>query len=179
MKKIASLLLTAAMIIFLTGCSSRPGPDSTEDVILPENGLAKGEIGETMRSYWFDLTVNSAFLCSTFSDCTASDGNELLAVEITLKNTFGEALPMRDNDFWVQWNEDSDDAFAYPLKAAETADSKVLPGRYDLDVNESVTGLLLFEVPSGYTEYAIVYLEVNSEEETGDAFIVHLLPEIQ
>lgn len=46
------------------------------------------------------------------------------------------------------------------------------------DVNESVTGLLLFEVPSGYAEFAIVYLEVNSAEETGDAFIVHLLPEI-
>lgn len=179
MKKIASLLLTAAMIIFLTGCSSIPGSGSTDDVILPENGLAKGEIGDTMRTYWFDITVNSSFLCNAFSDYTASDGNKLLAVEVTLKNTFSETLPMLGNDFWVQWNEDSDDAFAYPLKAAEAADSKVLPGSYVLDVNESVTGLLLFEVPSGYTEFAIVYLEINSKEETGDAFIVHLLPENQ
>lgn len=179
MKKIISLLMAAAMIAMFTGCSSGPAAGGTDNVVLPENGLAKSEIGETMRTYWFDFTVSGSFLCNTFSGYTASEGSELLAVEITLENTFSDALPMRDNDFWVQWNEDSEDAYAYPLKTVDAANSEVLSGSYNLDVNESVTGLLLFEVPGGYTEFAIVYLEVNSDEETGDAFIVHLLPESQ
>lgn len=177
MKKFASLLMAAAMIAILAACGSVPDAGSTDNIILPEDGLAKGDIGEIMRTYWFDFTVNDSFLCNAFSEYTASEGNELLAVEMTLENTFSETLPMRDNDFWVQWNEDSEDAFAYPLKAVDAANSEVLPDSYDLNVNGSVTGFLLFEVPSGYTEFAIVYLEINSEEETGDAFIVHLLPE--
>ena len=172
MKKLAALLLAAVMAVSVIGCGG-----STDAVIRPKNGLAEGELGNTMRTYWFDFTVNSAYLCDSFSGYDAADGNKLLVVDITVTNTFGEPLPMFDSDFWVEWNSDDSDAYAYPVENAASLSSDILPGEYYMAVDEVDKGLLLFEVPDGYTEYAIAYIEVNVDDETGDFFVVYFEPD--
>lgn len=178
MKKLAALLLAAVMATSVIGCgdSTDAVEDFTDTVIRPNNGLAEGEIGDTLRTYWFDFAVNSAYLCDSLSGYNAADGNKLLVVDITVINTFGELLPMFDTDFWVEWDGD-DNAYAYPVENASSLSSKILPGEYYLDVDETKKGLLLYEVPSGYSEYTFVYLEVSSDEEFGDGFAVYLEPD--
>lgn len=187
MKKFTALLLAAATTALLIGCGATPSTEGSgsgganssgaDNVIQAEDGLAAGNIGDIMRTYWFDFTVNSAYLCDSFSSYNASDGYNLLVVDLSVKNTFGEELPMFDTDFWVQWDSDDDDAFAWPVEAADSLSSDVLPGEYYLSLNETRKGLLLFEVPNEYTEFAFAYLEINTDEEAGDVFVVYFEPD--
>lgn len=171
MKKLNALLLVAIVTASLIGCGG-----SGDTVIRPEDGLAVGEIGNTMRTYWFDFSVNSAYLCDSFSGHNAADGNNLLVVEITVTNTFDESLPMFDDDFWIEWGSD-DDAYAYPVENSESLSSDILPSEYYLTVGETEKGLLLFEVPDGYSEFAIAYVEISDNDETGDFFVVYFEPD--
>ena len=90
----------------LTGCSG----------ISLLNGISEqteGELGDTMSNMFFDFTVNSAGTVDSYDGYTPSDGNQLILCNITLKNTFGEALPMYDSDFQLQWG-DGDEDYAWP-----------------------------------------------------------------
>lgn len=172
MKKLAAFLLAAVMAASMIGCG---GSDNA--MIRPSDGLAEGKIGNTMRTYWFDFSVNSAYLCDSFAGYDAADGNNLLVVDITVTNTFNEALPMFDSDFWVEWGSDDADAYAYPIENAAALGNNILPTEYYLAIDETETGLLLYEVPDGYTEFAIAYIEINTDDETGDVFVVYFEPD--
>ncbi|MCH5338580.1 MAG: hypothetical protein J1E03_07355 [Acetatifactor sp.] len=172
MKKLAALLLAAVMATSMIGCGS-----STDGVVRPKNGLAEGKIGDTMRTYWFDFSVNSAYLCDSFSGYDAADGYNLLVVDITVTNTFSEILPMYDDDFWIDWDSDDDDAYAYPVENASSLSSNVLPSEYYLMIDETENGLLLYEIPDGYTDLAIAYIELTDQNETGDFFVVYFEPD--
>ena len=67
-----------------------------------------------METYFFDFTVNSAYLTSDYAGYTPAEGNVLLVADITVKNTFQQSFEMYDVDFQAQW-DDGDDAFAYPI----------------------------------------------------------------
>lgn len=172
MKKLAALLLAAVMATSVIGCGGSAG-----GVVRPKNGLAEGKIGNTMRTYWFDFSVNSAYLCDSFSGYDAADGYNLLVVDITVTNTFSEILPMFDSDFWIDWDPDDDDAYAYPVENASSLNSNILPGEYYLMVDETENGLLLYEIPDDNTDLAIAYMELTDQNETGDFFVVYFEPD--
>lgn len=172
MKRLVALLLAAVMAASVIGCVG-----SADGVVHPKNGLAEGKIGDTMRTYWFDFSVNSAYLCDSFSGYNAADGNNLLVVDITIINTFGEILPMFDGDFLVDWDPDDDDAYAFPVENASSLNSNVLPSKYYLTADGTEKGLLLYEVPDGYTDFAIAYIEISDEEEIMDSFVVRFKPD--
>ena len=185
MKKLVPFLLTVTMAVMVMGCGSSKkeqadnAADSanTANADLAEEKMAEGDIGETMCTSWFDFTVNSAYLCDAFADYKASQGNELLVINVTVENTFKEEIPMFDDDFWVQWgSETSDAAYAYPITEPISSDQGVLPESYRLDVGDSKTGVLVYEVPAEQPRFAIAYLEVTSEEEPGNAYVVYFEP---
>ena len=173
-KKIASLLLTSLLAVSLAAC----GKDgSGSSVITPDqNGYAEGKLGDTMRCSFFDYTVNSAYVCDTYGDYTPQSGYELLVADVTVKNIFGESIPMFDNDFQVQWSSDAKDAFDYPvtyyLEEGVSLGEEVLPAEYTQAKDESRTGLLVFEVPAGEKEFSISYMEYFEDETTGDTLFV-------
>lgn len=87
MKKIISLLLATVTAISLVGCGSTP------TIVRPDSdGFAEGKMGDTMRTYFFDYTVNSAYLCDEYAGYTAAEGNELLVADVTVKNTGSSEL---------------------------------------------------------------------------------------
>lgn len=53
----------------------------------------------------------------------------------------------------------------------------MLPNQYDLEKAESRTGLLVYEVPEGETEFSIVYQEYFEDESYGDIFFVNFSAE--
>ncbi|MCM1024884.1 MAG: DUF4352 domain-containing protein [Roseburia sp.] len=173
MKKILSLFLTAATVLSLTACGD------AESVVLPNSdGYAEGKAGDTMRTCFFDYTVNSAYLSDSYGGRSADDGCELLVAEITVKNTTGSSLEMYDSDFQLQWNDSSADAFEYSLTFYDEEDAaplsdEMLPGIYSLARDESRTGLLVFQIPAGSGDFSISYQEIFSDESTGDTFFVY------
>ena len=94
------------LLLGLAGCGLFGAGKSTTE----------GRIGDSIRTDFFEFTVNSAYLCSEFEGRAASEGTELLVVDATVKNTFNESIPMSDWDFQAQWGEDDDDeAYAFPI----------------------------------------------------------------
>ena len=164
----------AVMVLGLTACGG---------------GSNEGRTGDTMETYFFDFTVNSAYLTSDYAGYTPAEGNVLLVADITVKNTFQQSFEMYDVDFQAQW-DDGDDAFAYPITTDMETYTEVdpvgedqLPGTYSLAVDEERTGELVYEVPSGFTDFSIAYLEQfvddSGEESTGETYFVYFTAEDQ
>ena len=167
-----SLLLTLAL---LAGCGGGDG-----NVGYAEDGYAEGRMGDTMHTYFFDYTVDSAYLCGSYEGYVpAQEGYCLLVAEVTVENTFQESLPMYDTDFQVQWGE-ADDAYDVPITYyADAVSDQQLPMEYELAVDESRTGLLVFEVPEGEKDFSISYLEFFDDGTEGDVFFVYFTAEEQ
>lgn len=150
-QRLFALAAAVVMALGLTACGG--------------SGSSEGRTGDTMETYFFDFTVNSAYLTSDYAGHTPAEGNVLLVADITVKNTFQQSIEMYDTDFQVQW-DDGDDAYAYPITTDMETYTEVdpvgenqLPGTYSLAVDEERTGELVYEVPSGFADFSIAYLE--------------------
>ena len=159
MKKFAGIMVATVLAFSLVACgpvdsavqnlagaASNKGSDV---VTADDDGYAEGRIGDVMRTYFFDYTVNSAYTCKEFEGYTPAEGNKLLVAELTVKNTDRSTVTMYDTDFQIQWgDDDDDDAFDAPITYySDAVSDDQLPEEYDLSVNEERTGLLVFEVP--------------------------------
>ncbi|MCD7844953.1 MAG: DUF4352 domain-containing protein [Oscillospiraceae bacterium] len=158
----------------------------TEGVITAENGYAYGAIGDTMRSVFFDFTVNGAYVADSYEGYVPSEGNTLLVVDMTVYNYTNYTLVMYDVDFQAQWGGAGDEDYAYPVTYARAlcpntgveATGDMLPAEYTVPVGESAAGVLVFEVPAA-ADYSVGYQELFSSGEIGDTYWVEFTPDGQ
>ena len=88
MKKFAGIMVATVLAFSLVACgpvdsavqnlagaASNKGSDV---VTADDDGYAEGRIGDVMRTYFFDYTVNSAYTCKEFEGYTPAEGNKLL-----------------------------------------------------------------------------------------------------
>lgn len=149
--------------------------DEDNDDVYAYDGAEIGYVGDIMHTYWFDFTVNDIMFCQTFQGYTAREGYQLIVLDLTIENTFDEEVPMSDWDFWVEWGEDDYDFdYSYPVSNSYDISTDFLPESYYLPADDIVTGLLMYEVPVGYSEYMLIFEEYFENEEVGDWFGVYL-----
>ena len=148
-----------------------------KDIYADDNKYGEGGLRDVVHTYFFDYTVNSAYLCDEFADYTPEEGFELLVADVTVTNTTEQSFSMYDNDFQAQWGEDN--AHTYSLVELANVNRKVFPVEYILNPGDSRTGLLVFEVPQGNRNFSISYLEYYSNDTTGDDFYVFFTAEKQ
>lgn len=177
-KKWASLLLAFALILTLAACGG--GKDKG---VYAEDGYGEGRLGDVIHTYFFDFTVNSAYLTSNYNGYTPAEGNQILVTEITIKNTGSKTLPMWDDDFQGQWSSSQEtEQFAYPItedgegNELDTVADEQLPASYEMAVNEERTGTLVFEVPEGEKDFSVSTMELfddgSEEGQEGNTFFV-------
>lgn len=196
MNRLFSVVLVVVLVLALAGCAGKSadgnsaGSGSGGNVgsgdgdVYAEDGWAEGRLGDTMHTYFFNYTVNSAYTCGEFAGRSAAEGCKLLVAEITVKNTVTSSLEMYDTDFQAQWGSSSDEDYRVPIttdpetfeELAPISDEQ-LPSTYSLGVNQERTGLLVFEVPADRKDFSISYLEVFEEGDDGDTFFVYFTPE--
>lgn len=146
--------------------------------ITAQGGYGEGRMGDTMKTYFFDYTVNSAYLCDEFNGYVPAEGNRLLVAEITVKNTFNESIIMYDTDFQVQWNSTGEDDYDFPITFyADPVSEEQLPAEYELGINKDRTGLLVFEIPEERKDFSISYLELFDDDSEGNVFFVFFTAE--
>lgn len=184
MKKLLSLTLALLLLLTLAACggfgSSEDPEDSGGGEVWAADGFGEGRIGDLVHSHFMDFTVNSAYTTSNYHGHTAPEGRKLLVVEMTIQNTFKESLPMYDDDFQGQWSASAEtDEFAWPITEGEngsdldTVAEEQLPARYELAVDESRTGELVFEVPEDEKDFSIAHMELFDDDSEGDTFFVY------
>ena len=178
MKKIVSLLLSFVMLLSLFACGegglSLKGGSSNDK---------EGYIGDTLSTYWFDFTVDDAYSCASYHDYTAAAGSKLVVVRMTLKNDCGASVDMWGDDFVLLWetgNDDDDVDMAVALPAGLSDEQ--FPDEYTLGINQSKSYAAVYEVPEGYRDFAVAFMEIfesdsDPEGETGDTFFVYFTPE--
>ena len=176
MKKRALCLPALLAVLALTACSL-PGA---------QDGYHEGRMGDTMETYFFDYTVNSATLAASYADAVPADGSNFLIVDITVKNTSPQSIEMYDTDFQAQWGSDGEEDFRVPITYdtenqmdLPTLTDEQLPSTYTLAVDEERTGLLVYEVPAGFQDFSISYQEMFSDDSYGDTFFVFFTAEPQ
>lgn len=179
-KKIASLVLAAVLAVtVMAGCgnaSDDPNSNKTNPGYPDEEGYAEGRLGTTMHTEFFEFTINSAYTCASYEGYTPTDGYQMVVTELTIKNTFSESIPMFDTDFQIQWNDNADDAYEFPvtiyLETGKTLGQNMFPDQYDLAAKESRTGILAYEVPTGQTQFSISYQTQFDNGSDGNLFFV-------
>ena len=185
MKKFSALILAVVLLVSLAGCGlvskgfsealdevleEEAGAKDIVNVILPEEGYAGGRIGDTFRTEFFDFTVDSVRSVDSYEGYTESENTDLLDVVITVKNTFGEELPMFNSDFQIQWHDlgDKDEDFGFGIIFPES--ETVMPEEYTQKRAETVTYHIIYEVPEEADEFSVSYLEYYEDDTTGDVF---------
>ena len=187
------LPLTLALLLLLTlpacGFSAYVGGSGGEESgggneIYAEDGFGEARIGDLVHSRFMDFTVNSAYTTSAYHGHSAPEGKQVLVVEMTIKNTFKESLPMYDDDFQGQWSASTEtDEFAWPITEGEdgtdldTVADEQLPAEYELAVGESRTGTLVFDVPADEKDFSVSHMELFSDDSEGDTFFVFFTAE--
>ncbi|MBD5547902.1 MAG: DUF4352 domain-containing protein [Lachnospiraceae bacterium] len=140
----------------------------------------EGRMGDTMETYFFDYTVNSAYVCDEYEGYQPQEGNRLMVADVTVKNTFNESIIMFDTDFQVQWNSDAEEDWDVPITYyGNEMSEEQLPSEYELTVNEERSGLLVFEVPDDKKDFSISYLEVFDDDSEGNVFFVYFTANMQ
>lgn len=195
MKRLLSLTMALLLILTLAACGGSPGSGGSSSGgssssgagsgdVRAEDGYAEARIGDVVHSYFMDFTVNSAYTTSDYNGHTAPEGMKVLVVEMTIKNTFSETLPMYDDDFQGQWSASAETGeFAWPITEGEdgsdldTVCDEQLPATYELAVNESRTGTLVFDVPADEKDFSVSHLELFDDDSEGDTFFVFFTAE--
>lgn len=188
MKRLFSTTLALLLILILAACGGSGDSGSSGSTgsggagsgeVHAEDGYAEARIGDLVHSYFMDFTVNSAYTTSDYNGHTAPEGKKVLVVEMTIKNTFNESIPMYDDDFQGQWSASSEtEEFAWPITEGEdgndldTVAEEQLPAEYELGVNESRTGTLVFDVPADEKDFSISHMELFDDNSEGDTFFV-------
>lgn len=166
MRKRICILLGLLMVLCMAGCG-RSG-------VYPTDGFAEGYFGDVMHTVFFDYTVNSAYTCMDYCGYTPDEGNMLLVTDVTVKNTTRSTVTMYDTDFQAQWGGEGDEDFEVPITwYVDPVSDDQLPGEYDLSVNETKTGVLVFEVPEGEADFSVSYMELFSDGGEGNTFFVY------
>lgn len=184
MKRIGTIGLLLALLVTLAGCGSTP---AAAPEVYAQDGLAQGKPGDRMRTYFFAFTVDSASLCDSFGEYLPEEGHTLLTVEIAVDNTVGSEIEMYDTDFLARWG-DSEEDFACPITyeretgdELETVRDDQLPGTYSLAADEHRTGVLVYEVPAGSSDFTLDYQEYfddgSEDGKNGDLFRVSFTAE--
>ncbi len=168
-KLVACVAVMMMACMMLSSCGS-PSGTTVNNVVKAVDGQADGEIGTTFRTAFFDYSVDSVAYPSEYEGYTPSEGMQLLDVVITIKNTFGEALPMFNSDFQIQWHDlgDGDDDFDFGIEMDSS--STIMPSEYSLAKGDSCTYHIIYEVPAEAKEFSVSYLEFFSDNTEGDVF---------
>lgn len=140
---------------------------------------------ETLTTSFFEWTITDAKVLHTLQNYVIEHGMKVLAVEVMIHNVMDEPVPMMDTDFQIQWEDDAESAYSWPISTcpkeelfvnqphAEAALSeRQLACRYMLPADKTVIGLLYYEVPADSSHYSISFKEYFQNGEYGDTFAV-------
>lgn len=186
MKKILSLMAAMMMAVSLVACGSssslpegfmddsKSESSSTSSSASESEKVLDGRLGDTLHTMFFDFSVDSAQFVEEKNGYTPAEGNTLLDTVITIKNTYGQEIPMSTYDFQAQWEDQAEEAYAY--QPEELTGEDVMPLEFNLKRGETVTYHVVFEVPAGSKELSISTMEYYTEngvEKEGDAYFVY------
>ncbi len=184
-RKICLLLCCAVLCsIMYTGCGSHKNKNGSmlSDDGRSYGGLIEKNMGDTVHTAFFDLTVEEAVKCGTyaFQDglYQADAGKTYLLVKVTVKNTYAENLSMSITDFVLDYKGNKAKEVITGYGKSEVGKEEFMDNLFTLRMGESITGTIMFTVEDK-EEYQLKYVEYYADNFEGDTFQVTLKPETE
>ena len=104
-----------------------------------------GGVGETLSSEWFSFTVESAYAAQTYSEFSASVGNQLVVATILIENISSYQITFDDSDLRIYWEKGESSCGALqPITGTV------------LDQGETYSGTFVYEAPAEIQNFAII-----------------------
>ena len=176
MKKLIAAVIAATCILTTSACSEEQQENVSK--FFESEGRAYGktypaEIGEKQENSFFSTVVNTVTFADTVGDYYLDSGLEFACVNITVKNTFSEEIPMGIGDFYIAWGEGEDERTGAEY-AADLADD-LYGYEFTLAKNEEHTGTLYFAIPIDVRDDLVfVYEEFYDDEFVGNTYKINL-----
>lgn len=131
------------------------------------NDLFTSLINEPLETSFFKYTINSATSLSSIGIVFPDTYNKFVIVNVTVTNILPETLPMYYDDFQIKWGESAAE-MSNPIYSIILGNK--LKNKFYLKENESVTGNLVFEVPSDKKDLKLEYIEVFDNSLVGSTY---------
>lgn len=132
-----------------------------------KNDLFTSSINEPLETSFFKYRINSATSLSSIGIVLPDSQNKFVIVNVTITNVLPETLPMYYDDFQIKWGESAAE-MSSPIYSIILGNK--LKNKFYLKENESVTGNLIFEVPSDKKDLKLEYIEVFDNSLVGSTY---------
>ena len=178
MKKGFLCVVALLMTLSITACSSIPGMGgSSSGAGSSASGSGAGSsnkdgnfyVGDKVSTIFLDFTVNSVESVSEYEGYTPAEGNKLVVLDMTIKNTETYSLPMFQSDFPLFWGSGDEDG-DFPL---EKYCDKQLDDEYEIPIGKSTDGVLVYEMPQDAKDCVLVFEEYFEDESVGENYGVY------
>ena len=180
---IVAMMSALMMSLLMTGCGNKPnnnGSVKAEDG-RSYGGLIEGELGKTVHTVFFDLTVDSAKKCGTYQFMDglyiADAGQTYLEVEVTITNTYDKDLPMSISDFTLDFSENESETAVIGFGSTELGNEEYMDNIFTLKQGDSISKKILYTV-ADRAEYLLCYKEFYEDKFEGDSYEIKMVPEI-
>lgn len=126
------------------------------------------EMNQTHATAFFDFTITESAKVDELEEYTPStDGNVFLTAQVTVKNTFGEPIPVGNYDFYILWNGGEDVGYSAFFEG-------MYPDDVELADGETVSGTLVFDIPPDAKDVMIGYTEIWDDDFEGSIYLVSI-----
>ena len=168
LKKITVAFLLLCLALSMTACGNKT--DDTADASdASATATAQGReydslktqtMGKTTTNLFFEWTVNSVYVETGALDIyMPTEGTKYVVADITVRNIDDEAILVGNYDFEILWGSgDTEGDYAYMSFYDE-----MFPDEQELAVGDSLSGKLVFEVPTDTENVSIIYQEYYVE----------------
>ncbi len=179
--KIMTICLFLLCVGMLTACGNKADKNGSmiSDDGRSYGGLITGDVGETIETAFFDLTVNevSRYDMYQFDDglYEAEDGNTYLLVNVTVKNTYDEDIPISITDFTLSFDGNKSKNVITGHGKADLKPDSFMDNIFTLKKGEEIKKSILFTVKDKKS-YTLNYSEYYEDEFKGDKFSITMNP---
>lgn len=181
MKKFNKTIILSSSIILLSGCAlpfqSDKYPAWTTKGILESYTLSDGRnidgwmgsnIGDTIKTKWYDFTVNTIEEVKSYKDYKPQDNKKLIHASITITNNIEKNVVITNEDFALVWNLNKNErSYVYPIK--DINDEEIT-----IKVKETKTIDILFELDNNAEKpMALYYYEQYNDGQKGNRYYIY------
>ncbi len=154
MKKVLCVAMLAVLAL-LSACSSQK-----------KITLQPGELG---HAYYYDFKVNDAYVVDQENiNYVPAEGNRLIAIDLTVTNTLEAEFSMTVDDFFIVHKKY--DGIIQAIDPCGYEKQITLP--YPIPAGQSVTGVLVFELPADVQQFHVDTMDFFGNKKLGNLYMV-------
>lgn len=154
-------LAGSVLVLVLAGLVACGGKGREE----PDRSFA---VGEEVSNYWFDFTVKKAETAEQWNDIVAEEGKQLVLCTLELECDTEESVPIGWDDFLLCWG--GEEATEEKMAALPWQSEEQLPDEFDLRRDETVEGLLVYQIPAEVNRAALAFQERFNEGDSDSRY---------